>query len=128
MTGPPPLNLWRAAAAEEPWFGFGSFWASSRVHAESYRARPGFGGPQLYEATVTTRNVLDLRTDPWAVLAERGLDRDDYPEATPDHELFWDLVPVFAAWGHDWAVFNIGDGSDSDEEWIYLGSEPIAAA
>lgn len=121
------MTLWRADASEEPWFGFGSFWASSRGHAESYRARPGFGGPQLYRTTVTTGNVLDLRTDPWAVLAERGLDRDDYPEAAPDHELFWELSTVLAAWGYEWVVFTVGDGLNSDEEWIYLGREPIGA-
>jgi hypothetical protein len=31
---------------------------------------PGFGGPVLYRTTVDGLSILDLRPDPWLVIAE----------------------------------------------------------
>jgi hypothetical protein len=118
-------TLWRAARADQPWFGFRSFWATRHEWAQSYHSKPGFGGLHLYRADV--HQPLDLRGDPWAVIEDRfGLDRTDYDQdARLDHELIADLAPVFAAHGHDWAVFTLHDESGADDEWIYLGEDPM---
>lgn len=124
------MTLWRATRTNDPWFGYGSFWASRRGHAESYRSRSGFGGPNLYTAHISPSCLLDLRQDPWSTITtEFGLERDEYDEHDifPDHELFADLKHVFSAHGYDWLVFILSGDDGSDEEWIYLGQQPIAA-
>lgn len=119
------MILWRATLTNAPWFGFGSFWARRREHAEWYRdAAHGFGGPHLYRVTTRPRAVLDLRDRPWArIAAEFGLEREDYAPGAADHELFAELAHVFAASGYQWVVFTLGP----DEEWIYLGDQPLPA-
>lgn len=136
-------TLYRAAAAESPYFGAESCWTADRSVAEEYRDNGGYGGPVVYVATVEIdeARVLDLTGVPSAKIARRlatvlGF-RGDERDAAEDRwsqaaKTFapWETAPALRdmlAERYDWIVYD-DDYPEGAVTWCYLGSDDIKAA
>lgn len=102
-------------------------WTSSRALAERYTSPQfaGFGGPRLY-ATTTVGASLDLRTNAAGLLADLGFDLEDYGEE-PLHDVLRVIAPALLVHGVRWVGFCEDPTDPSHDEWLYVGTEPIAA-
>ena len=122
-------TLYRATVVTSPYFGFGSSWAETLEHAERYTRMLGFGGPAIYvvDDEVRCSEVLDLRDDPVAPLAERGFDPYSQGEGVwlPD-EIFRIGKLKARVWGHRWWLY-VQDEPGGGVCWRYFGREPLPA-
>ncbi|MFF0245028.1 hypothetical protein ACWEU6_37070 [Streptosporangium sandarakinum] len=109
-------------------------WTTSKEHALKYAAGRfhGFGGPNLYVAEVDPAGLLDLRPhDGYPVIRDELLalgicDLDNYAQGRGYlHELFREAAEVVRAHGYAWLAFCDERPVSDDDEWLYLGADPV---
>jgi len=119
---PPATTLYRAASAEAPYFGRGSYWTRSLEFARLFRlwldSTVG-GDHKIYRAEVDLTGVHEI------------VDRSFSDIVTAS-------VPLFADEGHQWLSFLERGSLDgitpafaalvaAERQYVYLGAHPIVA-
>jgi hypothetical protein len=121
------MNLYRATSRTSPYFGPGTCWAATHEHAERYTQTEGFGGPTIYVVTVDIipSEVLDLTANPFAVMAERGIELGSQGDGEWLPAEIIRLGELFgSAWGHRWWLFDVDEPGVC---WLYLGAGSLPA-
>lgn len=140
--------LYRASRREQPYLGQWACWTPDLDAAVAYTDNPGFGGPQVYEATIRPEYVLDLRSarnggysatsDPLATLAAALYeDAEERAEALAEwRDRSWHVYDVWQdgsaelrerlASLYSWVRYY-DDYPQHAETWVGLEPAPIAA-
>lgn len=107
-------TLWRAAPAESPYFGRGSYWTPSIEFAQRFRLwlDENVGAPNVvYTATVDVADSMDF---PFGL----QLDSSNVTRR----------VPQLAAAGYLWVTFHEAAFEGATvRQYVYLGAQPIQA-